>query len=491
MRAFRLERKVFVLALASAAAVATAIAGTVAQAQDVRVQTRRAKIGKQGITVNLDVKDPKARDIDIVGLKHWSEAVGAAGAAAPKTEAVKMSPGRNPEITLPVGRAVVLRLPKPDSTDKPTQLTSKPRESSAVLVENRAIPGVGSAREIRQWTLLLQALQAPLPWNPKLKSYSTKLIVGFKDAGGGGSVGTNELSSPVTVQLFGSNVDVEPTRIVLKEGGVSGFKEVVISMHGRNVPASVTAISDLGEETFTIKAAPRLSALDLQPAITSIAGFGIGTTLLTVIRRAEDGLELMDDAPAVAAPVSLSVTGGQLLQVELPFQPHSSRCHTELRSAFLGEASILASVETVTAGPIKVQFVPPWSLFVAIALGAAIGAYLRVRQSKRRVTGNEMLTGFATGLILALGSFVGVTTLVQVPATAVLTEIGCFVVAAFEAYAGRLALDRFGGGGRRPGEPPDDDDGAGAGGSRRQSAGDVALAPGGSDIRATGARPAN
>jgi hypothetical protein len=96
-----------------------------------------------------------------------------------------------------------------------------------------------------------------------------------------------------------------------------------------------------------------------------------------------------------------------------------------------------------------VTFSTPWSYLVAIVLGAAVGSYVRVRPrtSSQR---SEFYAGVGVGLILGLGSFIGISSIGGVPTTAVVTELGCLVVAAIEAYVGRAALDRFGGGASPP-----------------------------------------
>jgi hypothetical protein len=184
-----------------------------------------------------------------------------------------------------------------------------------------------------------------------------------------------------------------------------------------------------------------LAILDLKPGDTLLPGFGIGKTTLTAVRRAEDGLELADARPL---SVLLTATGGRLGDTTLRFEPNSSRSAvTELRSAWLGQARVLAAVGAIQSAPVELTFTAPWGLVLAILLGAALGSYVRTRARHKRINKQELIVGIGVGVILGLGSFVGLSTVTTLPATASVTELGCFLIAALEAYVGLVALDRL------------------------------------------------
>jgi peptidoglycan/LPS O-acetylase OafA/YrhL len=151
-------------------------------------------------------------------------------------------------------------------------------------------------------------------------------------------------------------------------------------------------------------------------------------------------LELLAAHPT---DVSLSASTGRLDKPTLLVPANSARESALLRSAWLGEATLVAKTDSFTTDPTRITFTTPWSYLVAIVLGALLGAYVSVRLNGKGVQSPEFLAGAGIGLILAVGSFVGITTLVQLPAAAIVTEAGCFVIAAIEAYAGRATLDRL------------------------------------------------
>jgi hypothetical protein len=327
--------------------------------------------------------------------------------------------------------------PKDAPPVSPAPLPTKPAELPATLVETVPVPGKPNQRDVRPWKLVLRADRAPLPWDATCKAYCTTLRVGLTTEPADGP--STLLGTPVVVQLTAERASVDPPRLELSKSGVEGYASAIVALPTHEeTNAFVTASSDFGESKFSIDAEPQMAVIELQSSLTSLAGFGIGTATISIVRRAEDGIELK----APEASVSLSTTAGRLGDGVLSFSPQSVRVSTSLRSAWIGQANVTARTNNLTAGPIPISFTTPWSYLVAILLGAAAGAFVRVLSGTRDRKWADFAVGALTGVILAACSFVGVTSLVQIPATAVVTEVGCFVIAALEAYAGRSALDR-------------------------------------------------
>jgi hypothetical protein len=294
-------------------------------------------------------------------------------------------------------------------------------------------------REIRQWTLAIHAVQTPLVWNAARRAYTTELLIRLKELGE--AVGSRP-SKPITVQLVGRQIAIEPQTIELSEPGVAGIERALLVLSNHRQKGVVDALSDLGEQTYTVTAAPALEMLDLTSSLTSIPGFGIGTTSVSAVRRAEDGLELALPTPL---RVALSASGGRLGAPVLEIPAGKSRSEpVELRSSWLGPTSVGARADGVEAAPLKLEFTTPWSYFVAILIGAGLGSFIRTRP-RTRAQRYDFLAGAGAGVVLGLASFVGITATVELPTTAVVTELGCLVVAAIEAYVGRAALDRLAG----------------------------------------------
>ncbi len=356
----------------------------------------------------------------------------------PLPNAVKGDAGQPVQVSIPKGQPVVIRGGSA-TTSAPQPLPSKETALDSVLVENVAVPGSESMREIRQWSLLINASQTPLVWNAARRAYTTELLVRLK--GLGSAIGSKP-SSPVIVQLVGKGVTIEPQMLEITEAGVSGIQRALVALSSHRIKGIALAISDFGEQSYSVAAGPELATLDLKSSLTAFPGFGIGSTSVSAVRRAEDGHELALRSPL---QVALTATGGRFASPLLVIPANASRSQPlELRSAWLGQTTISATADGVEAKPLELEFTTPWSYFLAILLGAGLGSFIRVRP-KTKAQRYEFLAGAGVGVVLGLGSFVGLTATVQLPATAVITELGCLLVAAIEAYVGRAALDRFAG----------------------------------------------
>jgi hypothetical protein len=348
--------------------------------------------------------------------------------------------GQPVQVSIPKGKPVVIRTESARAgAPLPLPLPSKETALDSVLVENVAVAGSETMREIRQWTLLINASQTPLVWNATRRAYTTELLVRLKDLG---AAIASRPSSPVIVQLVGKGLSIEPQTLRLSESGVSGIQRALVALSNHRTEGIALAISDFGEQSYSVAAGPELATLDLKSLLTAFPGFGIGSTTVIAVRRAEDGLELAHGSPL---QVALTASGGRFSSPLLLIPANASRSQpVELRSAWLGQATISAEVDGIEARPLELEFTTPWSYFVAILLGAALGSFIRVRP-KTKAQRYEFLAGVGVGVVLGLGSFVGITAAIQLPATAVVTELGCLLVAAIEAYVGRAALDRYAG----------------------------------------------
>jgi hypothetical protein len=391
-----------------------------------QIQSERV-VTKRGATVDLDVatSDSRLRVLRREGVT-----------LQPLPDAVKSSARLPTRVSIPNGAAVMIRN-ESSTPAAPAPLTSVETALNAVLVESVPVAGAATV-EVRQWTLLISASQVPLVWNAAKHAYTTELLVRLRELG---QAQGRKPSSPITVQLVGKGVAVEPQTLQLSEAGVGGIQRALVSLTNHRAKGTVEAISDFGEQSYEVDADAQLASLDLASTLTAIPGFGIGTTQISAVRRAEDGREL---ASALPLSIMLTASGGRLAAPSLLIP--ASGTHSapiELRSSWIGEAALRASVDGVDASPLSVSFSTPWSYLVAILLGAAVGSYVRVRP-RLKASYSELYAGMGVGLILGLGSFIGISSFGGLPATAVVTELGCFVVAAIEAYLGRAALDRFG-----------------------------------------------
>lgn len=408
-------------------AVASALLAGRAVAAPPQIQSERVPV-QRGATLDLEVEQGSTQlrvlERDGAGLK-------------PLSNAVKTTERTSTRISIPKNRPVVIRSEGP-TPSAPAPLTSKETAVNAVLVESVPVAGA-AAVDVRQWTLMISASQVPLVWNAAKRAYTTQLLVRLKELGQ--ALGSKP-SSPITVQLIGKGVSIEPQTLQLDEAGVGGIQRAEVSLANHRAKGTVEALSDFGEHSYAVDAEAQLASLELTSTLTAIPGFGIGTTQISAVRRAEDGRELSSASPLA---IALSASGGRLAAPSLLIPASASRSEPiELRSSWIGPTALRASVDGIEAAPLRLTFSTPWSYLIAILLGAALGSYVRVRP-RLKSHHAELYAGIGVGLILGLGSFIGLSSIGGLPSTAVVTELGCFVVAAIEAYLGRAALDRFGG----------------------------------------------
>ncbi len=395
--------------------------------------TQAAPMTGDRLQLDLKLQD---RSVKQVTVKSRDEK------AAPDEQRVKASGGHSqivvsaaePSVVFPSGAAEVKGPPKP--------LPAKEQSFEALLIEPGPQASGDALDALRQWVLVVRALNTPLRWDGEHAAYTTELIVGLQGAGASRGMSA-ELSKPIVVQLMTVGAKVAAAKLELSHGGVAGFKTTLISLPHHEATGTVTALTDLGERAYQVVAEPSLGALRLELGNDSIAGFGVGTTQLSAVRLAEDGREWF--APK-ALDVTLRLTGRGSLEAEkLHFGKEQARsASVEFRSAFLGESTVVVQATGVAPEKAVVRFGVPWSLFVAIVLGVGLGAGIReLRAKRRRGFHRELVVNVLSGLLLSVASLIGVATVVALPSTALLTEAGCFVVAAVAAYLGSDLVERL------------------------------------------------
>jgi len=141
----------------------------------------------------------------------------------------------------------------------------------------------------------------------------------------------------------------------------------------------------------------------------------------------------------------LAALGNGILDAEwLRFDKGRARSHpVEVRSSFLGESTLVATPTGIVAPSVVVRFTMPWTLLIAIALGSALGAGIRLLK-RAKGSKKEFAVNFLSGLLVAFASLLGVASVIHLPKTALFTEAGCLVVAAIAAYLGSEVLQKLG-----------------------------------------------
>lgn len=384
--------------------------------------------------VKLDVKLDNPRVEQLTVKSHQSGTL-------PAESRVKTADGRTQIVVSADEPTVVLPSGTTPKRVSPRPLPKTAQSFDSLLIEPVREAGSSTLERINQWVLVVRAQQTPLRWNEEQRAYTTELIVGLQ--GSGASQGlSSSLSKPVLVQLTTRDAKVVPERLMLREGGVAGFRTALISLLDHSAKATVTALTDMGEQVYEVVAEPRLAGLKLELGDDSIAGFGFGTTRVTALRMAEDGREWFAPKPL---EVPLAALGNGILDAEwLRFDKGRARSHpVEVRSSFLGESTLVATPTGIVAPSVVVRFTMPWTLLIAIALGSALGAGIRLLK-RAKGSKKEFAVNFLSGLLVAFASLLGVASVIHLPKTALFTEAGCLVVAAIAAYLGSEVLQKLG-----------------------------------------------
>lgn len=384
--------------------------------------------------VKLDVKLDNPRVEQLTVKSHQSGTL-------PAESRVKTADGRTQIVVSADEPTVVLPSGTTPKRVSPRPLPKTAQSFDSLLIEPVREAGSSTLERINQWVLVVRAQQTPLRWNEEQRAYTTELIVGLQ--GSGASQGlSSSLSKPVLVQLTTRDAKVVPERLMLREGGVAGFRTALISLLDHSAKATVTALTDMGEQVYEVVAEPRLAGLKLELGDDSIAGFGFGTTRVTALRMAEDGREWFAPKPL---EVPLAALGNGILDAEwLRFDKGRARSHpVEVRSSFLGESTLVATPTGIVAPSVVVRFTMPWTLLIAIALGSALGAGTRLLK-RAKGSKKEFAVNFLSGLLVAFASLLGVASVIHLPKTALFTEAGCLVVAAIAAYLGSEVLQKLG-----------------------------------------------
>lgn len=177
--------------------------------------------------------------------------------------------------------------------------------------------------------------------------------------------------------------------------------------------------------------------LGLTPQQTSIQGFGLATTDISValprgLARTDSVSVTFSSSSAPVRPSKVIVTGAEGASVRL-------------RSGQLGPNRIDAFIDGVPAGSTTVTSQPPIAFTVATLIGLLLGGLARFYGAKRRKKGKafvqDVLKGAPFGIIAAVASAIGLDLLqLKIDEGNALPAI--VITAALGAWAGTKLLDR-------------------------------------------------
>jgi hypothetical protein len=209
--------------------------------------------------------------------------------------------------------------------------------------------------------------------------------------------------------------------------------EVTLGAVNPASPVRVKVIPSFDPEGTAVDLVVSRGSLTLEASPRQIQGFGLETSKITVTSAG------IPNPKGIG--VTLSCDKGSLEAESLTLDDQG-RTSTTLRSIGTGEArvaAVSAAADAENAGPLPVEFRPPWLFLASSLAGGVAGAVIRQgakRKSERpRHPAADIALGVLTGLVIAVAYAIGINVLELHPA-ATAGEALVFVVSAFGGYWG-------------------------------------------------------
>ncbi|MCX6928098.1 MAG: hypothetical protein NT154_33535 [Verrucomicrobia bacterium] len=303
--------------------------------------------------------------------------------------------------------------------------------------------GPNDTAVIRFGEVFLEALESPVRWSAAARAYVTTLAVGL-DFPEHPEIG--QLPVPVTFALIGRNATASRNEVSVRKAGPP-YEQVQLTVSDARADASVTAHHPLvKDKPLTLDCAIELDTLTVDAKESMIAGFGLGSTPLTVRRIAKDQSEIAD-ATSLEVVVSFASGKGKLESGTLTIPPNASKVETELRSVGVGQTVVAASVGGVIGKSRIIKYYVPIGLIVATLLGGPLGGAARyIWQRKNKTTkafaGRFILGGTLCGVLIVAAALAGIV-IFALPPTVLATELGVFLTAALAGYSGAPVLEKL------------------------------------------------
>jgi hypothetical protein len=242
------------------------------------------------------------------------------------------------------------------------------------------------------------------------------------------------LARPLRLQLTTtSGGSVTPTQLAIAHTSLDYDSVRIESTDSTNVRIRTGADPD----GIVIRVPVRSLSVALIPQQTSLQGFGLGTTSISVslprgVARGDTAVVTFSATKAPVHPASVRITGGDAGSVQL-------------RSGLPGRDSIRAFLDGVQVGETVVSFQAPWAFISAALFGILLGGSARFVAAKRRKRARaiywDVVKGAPFGVIAAAASAVGLD-LMQLKIDDPSAWVAVAVIAAIGAWLGTRLLDR-------------------------------------------------
>lgn len=263
-----------------------------------------------------------------------------------------------------------------------------------------------------------------LRYVPEEGRYRSSLFVKLSDSGDPATV--RNIDGAIQVIVSAPVDEVDPGEI-LEIGQTNRFKTVKLAVRSPQEPTPVRLAPDREAE-------PHLLSLSVdRPALTisappSMLGFGLETATVTL------NLPGIQVFPREAIVLSAN---GSLDATSVVLDDHGVAT-TTLRSRSVGQDVITAELSPFASGRHTIDYIMPWSWFIAVLIGSLIGVAIRItmRRKHPEMPGDwkfDVAIGLLGGLMTALLYALGVN-IVGIPLPTGYSEILTLVLSALGGW---------------------------------------------------------
>lgn len=277
----------------------------------------------------------------------------------------------------------------------------------------------------REFWPVIHPVRETLEYDAREQAFLGEVLVGMIDKTG--VTTTTRLSETLTLQLVTSVGKAAPTFVAIDHVGPP-FATVALRIADEVEELRLTILWGVEPDDSIERSFPlRRPKVDVSVSPSRIAGFGLAVADIVINAN---GAGSRGVKTAVVSHDRGRLEGTQ--QVMLDDQGFGV---AHLRSVGVGTAKVRVTVPTFESSEQEIAFHWPIAFLVAAIGGGLIGGFVRYVQGGRRRVGLAIVRSALIGLVVAVGSAVGVNLLgIQLP-----TGIGegfVFVVAALGALRG-------------------------------------------------------
>jgi hypothetical protein len=400
-------------------------AGAVQLAPAQAVTARRSGIVRVPLRGQPDIQSPKPGAApDVFGIAAGNGRIDATQAEAPVLE-------------LPADSLTIVTSQRGKANIEQEELNSEHKTALPwLVVETQRNPSVSAMRTGRPFLTLARAIT----WDASLSRHVAEFLFGLDaEAGEPGP-----LRQAVDVRFGVSCEDVTPARAQISSIGPLGYDTVKVAcsreVKNERERQYLELFAGQGSVRYAFRIPHRPGSLVLSASDNGVVGFGFATFMLTVSQLEEDGSPLVAEE---ARTLQLSSSGGDIDAAAITIPKGASEASVEVRPSGVGALELSAISGAAHSAPLRLQLTWPLVPIAAMLGGGAFGGFISAIQPRRRkLRARRIAEGSFMGLLVTLTVLL-VPRLASLPARALGTELGLFVIAAIAGFGGVPLMDRL------------------------------------------------